>query len=156
VHRVSWEEVDGDPTLTISTVSCVRGEARISLSSFSHSVVPIVSLSLFLALSGCHFESHPPLAVSPTVRTSVQPAHQPTRRPSPSLIRRKRSIHHGRLRVPTFPERRSWAFQNCGYRPSTSLLVILSPSDDIIWYIHKSSFYCFQKESVFLLSDFRI
>lgn len=155
MHRVSWEEVDGDPTLTISTVSCVRGEARISLPSFSHSVVSILSLSLSRSLR-LSFWKPSSLAVSPTVRTSVQPAHQPTRRPSPSLIRRKRSIHHGRLRVPTFPERRSWAFQNCGYRPSTSLLVILSPSDDIIWYIHKSSFYCFQKESVFLLSDFRI
>lgn len=94
-----------------------------------------LGLPLFLALSGCHFESHPPTAPRcqsdrTYVRTSVrtytynrranQPTNQPTLRPSPSLIRRKRSIHHGRLRVPTFPGRWSWAFQNCGYRPSTS------------------------------------
>lgn len=141
MHRVSWEEGDGDPTLTISTVSCVRGEARISLPSFSYSVILSDSLFLLLTLSGCHFESRPPLAVSSTVRTSVQPAHQPTLRPSPSLIRRKRSIHHGRLCVPTFPERRSWAFQNCGYRPSTSLLVILSLVH-LRMIFPKSSFRC--------------
>ena len=171
MHRVSWEEVDGDPTLVISTVSCVHKETRIFLLSFSHFVesIRMFSLSLSLSRSFARFRSScscslrlsfwkpsadlPSLSVRPYIRPFVQPAHQPTLRPFLSLIRRKRSIHHGRLRVPTFLGRQSWAFQNCGYRPSTSSLVV--PSHVYfrcyIWYISACKIYmsyCFKKKKL--------
>lgn len=159
MHRVSWEEVDGDPTLVISTVSCVREETRSFLASFSHFIVPIrissssfsSSLSLSLQLSFWKPSADlPSLSVRPYIRPSVQPAHQPTLRPSLSLIRRKRSIHHGRLRVPTF-------LGGVGLSRIVATDLVLLPSSfllmytfDVMWYISGYRIYnmscCSQKE----------